>query len=317
MSHPLRRFAVTIWKSLLIFVALVSLGCRAQQPTAELTRTIEKQVRSTFKVPAQVNIQVGPRKSSGDFAGYDSVSITFVNGERTQTHDFLISKDNKALVSVMKMDLTKDPYADVMSKIDTTGRPWRGAKDAKVTVVVYDDFQCPFCSRMHTTLFDNVMKQYGDRVKVIYKDYPLFEIHPWAGRAAINSNCLAKQSTGAYWELADYVHANGKSIQGEKRPVELQFAELDRVTLDTGKKHNVDGPKLEACVKAQTSTDLEASVKEAESLGVNATPALFINGVKLDGAVPAPELMSVLDSALKDAGVQPPVKAATAPTGSK
>lgn len=308
---------MTIWKSIIIFVALVSLGCRAQQPSADLSRTIKKQVRASFKVPPQVNIDVGARKASIDFAGYDAVTITFVNGDRKQTHDFLVSKDNKALVSVMKMDLTKDPNAEVMGKIDTTGRPMRGAKDAKVTVVVYDDFQCVFCSRMHTTLFDDVMKQYGDRVKVYYKDYPLFEIHPWAGRAAINSNCLAKQSTGAFWDFADYVHANAKSIQGDKRSVDGQFAELDRITLDFGKKHNADAAKLQACVKQQPRTDLEASVKEAEALGVNATPALFVNGVKLDGAVPAPELRAVLDQALKDAGEQTPAKTANVPAGAK
>ena len=303
---------MAILKRLFLFLALVCLGCSAQSSSPDLNRRIENQVRSAFKIPAQVKVEIGPRKASSEFTGYDAVTITFSTPEKSQSHDFLISKDGKSLVSVLKLDLTKDPYADVMSKIDTTGRPYRGAKDAKVVIVVYDDFQCPFCSRMHQTLFDNVMKTYGDRVKVIYKDYPLFEIHPWAGRAAINSNCLAKQSLGAYWDFADYVHANGKSIQGEKRPVDLQFAELDRVTLEIGGKHSVDKEKLQQCIKEQPGKDLEASVKEAESLGVNATPALFVNGRKLDGAVPAQELTAVLDRALADEGEKPPAPAVAA-----
>ncbi len=126
-----------------------------------------------------------------------------------------------------------------MAKIDLNGRPVRGNKDAKVTVVVYDDFQCPYCSRLHQTLND-VLKTYGDQIKVVYKDFPLLEIHPWAERAAIDSGCLAKQSAGAYWDFADYVHANGHQIQGEKRPVDAQLSELDRITMDVGKRHSAD-----------------------------------------------------------------------------
>ena len=102
-----------------------------------------------------------------------------------------------------KLDLTNDPYAEIMKKIDVSGRPTRGNKDAKVVVVNYDDFECPFCSRMHATLFPGIFKEYGDRVLFIYKDYPLEEIHPWAVHAAVNANCLAAQNADAYWDYAD------------------------------------------------------------------------------------------------------------------
>jgi protein-disulfide isomerase len=232
--------------------------------------------------------------------------VKFGQDKNARPFDFLLSKDDKTLIQMTKMDLTKDPGAELMKKIDITGRPFRGAKDAKVLVVVYDDFECPFCSRMHTTMFQDVMKEYGDRVKVVYKDYPLFEIHPWAGRAAVNANCLAAQSSGAYWDFADTLHYNPKQIQGDKRPVENQIAELDRVTMDIGKKHSVDAAKLEACVKAQNQDAVQASVKEADALGVSGTPALFINGARLDGAVPASELRATLDQALRDAGEKVP-----------
>lgn len=294
-------------KKLFALTVLLALGCSAQQPAAtqDLNRRIERQIRSTFKVPGYVDLQVGPKTSGSDIPGYDKIAVTFSRGESKQTHDFLVSSDGKKLLSVTTMPLDKDPYAETMAKIDTTGRPFRGAKDAKVTVVVYDDFQCPFCTRMHTTLFNDVMKSYGDRVKVIYKDYPLFEIHPWAGRAAVDSGCLADQSMGAYWEFADYVHANPKAISGDKRPLDNQLAEVDKVAVDLGKKHSVDAARLDKCVKDQSHAKLEASVKEAEGIGVEATPALFINGMKLDGAVPARELRMVLNQALKDAGGQP------------
>jgi protein-disulfide isomerase len=297
-------------RRLFLCVMLLAVGCRAQSPVgAELERSIDKQVHATFNVPPYVAVKVVERKASDQFAGYDKLVVMVSYGEQTQMREFLLSKDGKTLLSVVKMDLTRDPQAEIMAKIDLRGRPLRGNKDAKVTVVVYDDFQCPYCTRMHETLVD-VLKSYGDRIKVAYKDYPLKEIHPWAERAAIDSGCLAKQSGDAYWDFADYVHANGRQIQGERRPVDLQQAEVDRITLEVGKRHSADAAALESCVKAQSKTDLAMSVKEAEGLGVEATPAVIVNGMKMDGAVPEDELRLVLDKALKNVGAAAPVKAA-------
>jgi len=290
-------------RRLFLCVLLLVVGCRAQGPgDAELNRRIEAQVRSAFSYPPFVEISTGGRKASSDFAGYDELTVTASFRGKSQSRQVLISKDNKTLLSVTKMDLTRDPMAETMSKIDLTGRPVRGNKQARLTVVVYDDFQCPYCSKMHQTLND-VLKSYGDRIKLVYKDYPLFEIHPWAERAALDSGCLAKQSDGAYWEFADYVHANPQQIKGDKRPLEGQIAELDKITFDIGKKHSANAGQLKQCVETQaTKSDLSASVKEAEGVGVEATPALFINGVKLDGAVPEEELRLVLDKELKSLG---------------
>lgn len=291
-------------RRLLFLVALLCLACSAQNsPNSDLNRRIEKQIRSTFHIPAQVALKIGDRKPS-EFSGYDTLTVTF--GTSQKPFDFLISKDSKTLVQMTKMDLSVDPGAELMKKIDVSGRPIRGSKDAKVTIVVFDDFQCPFCSRMHQTLFQDVLKDYGDRVKVIYKDFPLYEIHPWAGRAAVNANCLAQQSSGAFWDFADTVHYNPRQIMGDKRPLEGQIAELDRITFELGKKHSVDATQLEQCVKTQKDDAVKASVKEAEGLGVEGTPALFINGARLDGAVPAPELRATIDQALRDAGEKVP-----------
>ena len=72
---------------------------------------------------------------------------------KKQTYDFLLAKDGKTLLRMTKLDLSKDPFAEIMKKIDVSGRPTRGNSKAKVVAVNYDDFECPFCSRMHQTLF--------------------------------------------------------------------------------------------------------------------------------------------------------------------
>jgi protein-disulfide isomerase len=198
-----------------------------------------------------------------------------------------------------------------MKKIDLNGRPSRGNKDAKVVVVNFDDFQCPFCSRMHQTLFPELLKEYGDRVEFVYKDYPLTDIHPWAVHAAVDANCLAAQSNDAYWDFADYIHGNQREVNSEKGR-DAQFAALDRLTLEQGKKHNLDQTKLQACVKAQNEDAIKASMHEAEGVGVSATPTLFVNGEEMDGALPASEMRAAIDAALQRAGVPVPSHAPAA-----
>ena len=150
-----------------------------------------------------------------------------------------------------------------------------------------------------------LLKEYGDRVAFVYKDFPLSEIHPWATHAAVDANCLAAQNNDAYWEFADYIHANQKDVNAEKDH-EKQFGIIDNLTLLQGQKHNLDTSKLQACVKAQNDSAVKASVKEGESLGISATPTMFINGQEVDGALPASELRGILDHALQQAGVPAP-----------
>jgi len=294
---------------------LVCLGCVAQSAPPDVARKVERQVRAFYNIPVDVKVTVGPVTPSTDWPNYDSISVTIDGGNgRRKDFSFLLSKDRATLLRMTKFDLTKDPFAELMRKIDVSGRPSRGAKAAKVVLINFDDFECPFCSSMHKTLFPEVLKEYGDRVTFIYKDDPLSEIHPWAIHAAVDANCLAAQSGGAYWDFADYIHANKEEVDAE-RTAGARFQALDKMTMLQGQKHSLDAEKLQSCVKAQNEDAVRASMKEAEDLGVNGTPALFINGQKLDGAVPISDVRAALDAALKDTGEPVPqhLPSATAP----
>jgi protein-disulfide isomerase len=309
---------VTLIRRSFVLLLMVCLGCVAQSASPDLNKKIERQVRSYYKVPAEVRVIVGVPTPSTDFPNYDSLIVTVDGGERKQDLTFLVSKDHSSMIRMTKFDLSKDPFAETMSKIDVSGRPTRGIKASKVVVVNFDDFECPFCSRMHQNLFPEILQEYGDRVTFVYKDYPLAEIHPWATHAAVDANCLASQNSDAYWDFADYIHANQHEVNNEKTPG-ARLEALDKLTMLQGQKHNVDVVKLQSCIKAQDESAVKASMKEAEHLGVEATPTLFINGEKIDGAVPVSELRAVLDRALKDANLPLPnhVAAAAAAPASK
>ncbi len=272
---------------------------------------MEHQVRAFYNIPADVKIDVSALRPS-EFPDYDAVTITIDGQGKKQNYEFLLAKDQKTLLRLIKIDMTKDPYMEVMKKIDLANRPTRGNSDAKVVVVNFDDFQCPFCSRMHQTLFPQILKEYGDRVKFVYKDFPLSEIHPWAIHAAVDANCLGAQSNDAYWDFADYIHASQRDVTSEKSR-DAQFAALDRITTEQGQKHGVDQTKLQLCLKAQKDDAVKASIKEGESIGVTATPTLFINGQEIDGALPVEQVESTLDAALARAGVSVPKHVGTAP----
>jgi len=293
---------VPMFRRSLLVLLLICLGCVAQSTPPELARKIERHVRSHYTIPAEVKVTVGAITPNSDWPGYDSVVVTIDSGgEGKQEMKLLLSKDRNTMLRLSKFDLTKDPFAEVMSKIDLTGRPVRGAKSAKVVVVNYDDFECPYCSGMHQTLFPDIFKEYGDRVSFIYKDFPLAEIHPWAIHAAVDANCLAAQNNDAYWDFADYIHAHKDDVDKEKTPG-ARLDAIDAIATLQGQKQGADVVKLQSCMKAQNEDAVRASMKEAEGLGVSGTPTLFINGQKIDGAVAGSEIRATLDSALRDAG---------------
>src|SRR5436190_3844909 len=236
-----RRLLVFSSKPVLFLWFVVCLGCSAQAPS-EINQRIERQLRASYSVPASVKVLISAPHAS-EFPNYDAVSITFDGDGKKQNYEFLLSKDQKTLIRMTKMDLSKDPYAENMKKIDVKGRPVRGNPNAKVVVVNYDDFQCPYCAHMHQTLFPELLKEYGDRVAFIYKDFPLSEIHPWANHAAVNANCLAAQSNDAYWDFADYIHANRDVVNSEKGR-DSQLAALDKITLNEAGKFKLDSGKL-------------------------------------------------------------------------
>jgi len=151
--------------------------------------------------------------------------------------------------------------------------------------------------------------------------------------AAVDANCLSAQNNDAYWDYADYLHRNREEVNKEykekgraaanaatekhfkKDDTEAEYNEkglaaanaaLDKLATLQGEKHSLDGVKLQACIKAQDDKAVRASMKEGDQIGVSATPAMFVNGAKVDGALPIEKLRPILDRALLDAGVAIP-----------
>jgi protein-disulfide isomerase len=223
--------------------------------------------------------------------------------------DFLISADGKTLARLEKFDLINDP----VFSIDIAGRPIRGNPAAKVTVINFDDLECGYCARLHQELFPATLEHYKDKVRFVYKDFPLVEIHPWAMRAAVDANCLAAQSPDVYWSYVDYLHSHGQEVSGENRDITKSYAALDRIARQEATLTRLDLGKLDVCLAKQDESQVRASSQEALALGVESTPQVFINGERFDGALPQQQVWMVIDRALRDAGEQLPAAPAQIP----
>ena len=294
-------------KLLTATLLITALGCRAQQPpagtlTPELSRRVEILIRTRAKLPPNYAVAIGPRAKS-DIPRFDQIDVTFSqNGEASSPITFLLSTDGKTLAQFNKYDLSKDPR----TLVNGVGRPARGGPEsAPVEIVAFDDLECPYCTRMHAQLFPALTDRYGDKVRIVYRDFPL-SMHPWAMRAAIDTNCLAAQSTPAYWSAVDYIHAHASDFGGPEHSLEKATQSLDQLTLDEAKKLKLKPELIEACVKKQDDTSIRASQKIGSDLGIEATPVLFINGEKLEGAYPLVDVFRMIDGALIAAGQIPP-----------
>ena len=311
--------------SLLLAAAFCATGCRAQAVPApgaaaspamspETARRVALMIRTKAGLPFNYEVKVGDRKPS-PYTGYDELTVMLGEyGKPLKPMVFLLSKDEKTLAQMNAFDLSRDP----LTLVSDAGRPARGSKGkAPVTIVVFDDLECPFCARMHAQMFPALLARYGDKVRVSYKDFPLTQIHPWAIHAAVDADCLAEESPAAYWNLVDYLHAHVDEIgldtttpvvkdKPQEKSLAVALKQIDRDTLAEGARAKVNEKKLSACVERQDETTVRAYMKEGDGLNVSGVPALFINGEMITGAVPIEFVYRAVDDALTAQGVTPP-----------
>jgi protein-disulfide isomerase len=271
----------------------------------ETARRIEILLRQRAKITPEDTLAIGPRQPS-DMPGYDKIEVTVTsNGQTSTPISFLLSKDGKTVGQFNKYDISKDPKTIVSGE----GRPFRGGPPtAPVEIVVFDDLECPFCARMHQQLFPALTERYGNTVHIVYRDFPLSQ-HPWAMRAAVDTNCVAAQSNNGYWSLVDYIHAHAGEFGGQEKSVAKANEALDQLARDEAKKQGLKPDQvstIDACLKKQDESQIRASLKLGESLDVQATPVLFINGEKLEGAYPVQDVFRMVDGALAAEGKTPP-----------
>jgi protein-disulfide isomerase len=275
----------------LVLLAVV-LGFTAGSALAQNLNTdqIIKYYRKKNNVPPSQAVAVSGVKDS-PIKGAKEGTLEVGTAPQVRKVPFTTSPDGKYVIFAEVSDVTVDPSKAVMEKIKLDGAACKGPKDAKVTIVEYSDFQCPFCAKGYTTVEQQVLKEYGEKVKFCFKDFPL-AFHPWAEPAAIAAECVREQKADAYWKVYDGFFQNQKDINPtnvKDKAFEFAGAGIDRAKFDDC----VDNKKTQAGVKADQA--------EGGSVGVTGTPSFVINGRLLVGAQPYEQFKAVIDDEMASA----------------
>lgn len=191
--------------------------------------------------------------------------------------------------------LLREYYGDLAEKYDveiyyeaprveiaTKGFPSLGPEDGPVTIVEFSDFQCPYCSKVVPSLH-KIHEEYPDQVRVVFRQYPLPN-HRHAQKAAEASLCA--QDQGRFWEMHDSLFENQKNLGLDQ--IKSLAAELD-----------LDEAAFATCLESGVHADqIQADLRDGAMAGVSGTPAIFVNGKALGGAVPYEDLVKAVEAEL-------------------
>lgn len=242
----------------------------AQQAVANLPseETVKGFVQHMIGYDPAIKSQVTSIKPA-EAPGFADVTVVLNNGQGEQVLNFFVSPDGKWALIGQMMDFGMDPFARYRGLMQKADGPIRGPKDAKVTIVEFADLECPACK----AALPNVEKMQAENqnVRVIFQNFPLEKVHPWAFRAALYVDCL-KSANDVAWKFIDTVYEHQADIKEENAD-----AMLKQYATEAGA-----GANVAACIAdPKTKEHVMASEKLGDSLAVTSTPTLFVNGRKI------------------------------------
>jgi protein-disulfide isomerase len=246
----------------------------ANAPQSPIQKSVEAYLRNLYAFGPDVQVTVGPPKET-NIPGLLETTIEVTIGGNPETVKFYVSKDAKYLLRGELSDLTKDPLAENLAKLQTKDAPSLGDPNAPITMVEFSDFECPVCRTLHDGL-RGLLSKYP-QVRLVFKDFPL-EQHPWARTSAIAGRCAYIQDPKAFWKLYDLIYDNQDVISAENAYSKLtDYASQIALNTDTFKSC-LASPEADAAVEASRANGL--------ALEVSSTPTIFINGRRMVGADP-------------------------------
>jgi protein-disulfide isomerase len=257
--------------------------------TLEVRSRIAAYVAARYEFAPDINVDDGGITNAGCFR-----RLTVRSAEPQRSVALYLSPDQRFLTESL-LDTTIDPAIDRQRMALETQKallaedsPSLGPRDAVVTVVEFSDFQCPFCKRFDDLLAAvPTLERRG--VRVVFKQRPL-AMHQWARAAALTSICANSQGNDAFWSLHDFFSANQGTITAETLNA--------RVAAFASQSGRVNFPKLQDCLAQHTAEKvLIRDEALAERYHINATPTVFVNGIRKPGFGSPEELTSAIRSA--------------------
>jgi protein-disulfide isomerase len=259
---------------------------RGQQPQATaatpaaagqlpIQKTVEAYLRNLYAFGADTVVKVAAPKDIG-VEGLEEVDVEVKVGENQQTGKVYVTRDGKYMFRGEVSDLAKDPMAETRAQLQTKDSPSLGPANAPVTLVEFSDFECPVCRNLHDAL-RGLLPNYP-QVRVVFKDYPIEQIHPWARTAALAGRCAYQQDPKVFWKMYDLIYDGQETISAENA--------WGKMT-DFAGQSGLNADAFHACMASpEAGAAVNASRDNGIQLEVNSTPTIFVNGRRIVGADP-------------------------------
>jgi protein-disulfide isomerase len=237
-----------------------------------LLKNTEAFVRQLFAWGPSFKLDLGPLGPSAS-PNFYAVPIKVTLNGQGDTGVFYVSKDGKTFLRGEMYDTSKDPFADNRSKLRIDGSPTKGPANAAVTIYEFSDFQCPHCRLLYQTM-KQIESEHPD-VRIVYKSFPITQIHPWAETAAIGARCAYVQKPEAFWTVHNLIFDNQEVISTENI-----WDKLVSFATQSG----LDAQAFQSCLASpEAKAAVAADRALGESLSITSTPTLFINGRPIVG----------------------------------
>jgi protein-disulfide isomerase len=242
---------------------------------SKIQNDIAAYLRHVYAFGPEVELVVAPLHEVGTSGIMETTIGLTVDGNHEDAAMY-VTKDGKYLLRGELSDLTKDPLAEALQKLETKNAPVLGSPNAPVTLVEFSDFQCPVCKALHDALREMLPKY--PQVKVVFKDFPLEAVHPWARTAALAGRCAYQADPKSFWKLYDLIYDNQDVTSPEN-----VWAKMN----DYASQIGLNPETFKACLASpRAAAEVDESLANGKLLEVGSTPTMFVNGRRLVGADP-------------------------------
>ena len=261
------------------------LGLEAKKRNITVDQLVQQEVENKTTVPSEEVV----RKFYDD-------NKAVINGSFVETaleiRNYLMGRSRDAAFANLLSTLRKEYGFKSMvepdrTKVETQGHPSKGPANAPVTIVEFSDFECPYCGGLFPTL-RRVEETYKEKIRIVYRQFPLNNIHPHAQKAAEASLCANDQDK--FWQLHDAMFIDQQNLTIEDLKSKAATLSLNATTFSSC----LDSSKHAAVIRD--------SIAEGSKAGVDGTPALFINGRYLGGNQPYDEIAKIIEDELTRSG---------------
>lgn len=253
---------------------------------AEWAAEHSTQLRRILNIPASMQLEF-KEVAESPAPDYHLLVFEALEGEERFPIEIFVSRDGRQVFFDRPYDL-EDPFGAIRKQIQVEEAPARGPADAALTIVEYSDYTCPYCRQFFLAVEEPLLDQFGDRVRLVYKNFPLAGMRAWSMDAALAAACAFRQGNQPFWTLHEKLFREMPRLK-EGRPV------LHKLAGEAG----LDVPAFTRCFDQRDAlAEVNRDLQEGERLGVQGTPTFFVNGRPIPGLVSPENFFHIVEEEL-------------------